>query len=539
MYRDHIRGADTRRNLHAVEYFVNRETRINVERLIMTVFDIESQIRDYDDWRAPYIGRTIKGNFWEEFKFEDALDKDGNTVIVGVHVLEQNTERPNMFDEETETHGLRVYLSVAKEITQTSDDDAIKHSTHGLITNVVGFVSTCSSTTSNWQDHAETRTHCSVVRNPTSIAEYKRILDACTEETGQDYVFRLFQHIKKTDPLYRDEPIYKTKGGWLFLSVSSTELMTILIYGRSYLEFFFAIHYLAERPNFAGILGSKIERYELVIDWPSRKDVKLHLEKIAKLLGYIDLHYFYKGFDDYEYSHIKMRAIERLVAQSGISRHLFGLPNKVITASINAAIEEMLAKGNRDYRNAFFQDIEFWFNDYGVDVRAASVIPSGSYLFFSDVMGYLGYAREDGSVYIKGSNGGHKFIGTMEDDGSVFDASGVGVCRIEDDIGVCRAKRYHEDRHRKYYGLWMDENGQIFGDAGQDKVRYLGEAYVLEQAVDQAVDFESYREGANPYIKLTRIKKAPNNSCDKRLGGIALLGYMPINEILDIVNRSK
>jgi hypothetical protein len=154
-------------------------------------------------------------------------------------------------------------------------------------------------------------------------------------------------------------------------------------------------------------------------------------------------------------------------------------------------------------------------------------------------MSYLGYAREDGSVYIKGSNGGHKFIGTMEDDGSVFDASGVGICRIEDDIGVCRAKRYHEDRRGKYYGLWMDENGQIFVDVGQDKVRYLGEAYVLEQAVDQAVDFESYREGANPYIKLTRIKKEPKNFCDKRLGGIALLGYLPINEILAIANKCK
>lgn len=505
----------------------------------MTVFDIESQLRDYDDWRAPYIGRTIKGNFWEEFKLEKVLDKDGKAMIVGVHVLESNTERPNMFDEETTTHRLEVCLSIAKEITQTSDDNAIKHSTYGLITNVVGYVSTRFSTTSNWQDHSKTRAFRSVVHNATSIAEYKRILDACTEDAGECFIFRLFQHIKKTDPLYRDEPIYKTKGGWLFLSVSSTELMTILIYGRSYLEFFFAIHYLAERPNFAGILGSKIERYELVIDWPSRKDVKLHLEKIAKLLGYIDLHYFYKGFDDYEYSHIKMKAINRLVAQSGISRHLFGLPNKVITASINAAIDEILAKGSRDYRNEFFQGSEFAFNGYGIDVRAVKTIPPGSYFFFSDVMGYLGYAREDGSVYIKTSNGGHKYIGAMEDDGSVFNASGVSVCRIEDNLGVCRAKRYHEDRRGKYYGLWMDENGQIFVDVGQDKVRYLGEAYVLEQAVDQAVDFESYREGANPYIKLTRIKKEPKNFCDKRLGGIALLGYLPINEILAIANKCK
>jgi hypothetical protein len=305
------------------------------------------------------------------------------------------------------------------------------------------------------------------------------------------------------------------------------------------LEFFFAIHYLAEKPNFAELLGSKIKRYELVIDWPLRKDVKLHLEKIAKLLGYIDLHCFYKGFDDYEYSHIKMKAINRLVAQSGISRHLFGLPNKVITASINAAIEEMLAKGSRDYRNAFFQDTEFWFNDYGVDVRAVSAIPLGSYLFFSDVMSYLGYAREDGSVYIKSSNGGHKFIGTMEDDGSVFNTSGVCVCRIEDNVGVCRARRYHENSYgKKYYGLWIDENGRILWDAEQGKVKYLGEVYVLEQTQD----FDQYRDDVTPYIKLSRIKKEPNITCDKRLGGIALLGYLPLNEICDIVdecNKSK
>lgn len=502
----------------------------------MTVFDIESQLRDYDDWRAPYIGRTIKGNFWEEFKLEEVLYKDGKAVIVGVHVLESNTESPNMFDEETTTHGLKVCLSVAKENTQTSDDNAIKHSTYGLITNVVGYVSTRFSTTSNWQDHSETRFFRSVVHNATSIEEYKRILDACTEETGQDYVFRLFQHIKKSDPSYRDEPIYKTKGGWLFLSVSSIELMTILLYGRSYLEFFFAIHYLAEKPNFAEILGSKIERYELVIDWSFRKNVKLHLDKIAMLLGYINLHSFYKAFDDYEYSHIKTRAIERLVAQSGISRHLFGLPNKVINASINAAIEEMLAKGRRDYRNAFFQDTEFSFNDHGVDARAARAIPLGSYFFFSDVMGYLGYAREDGSVYIKSSNGGHKFIGTMEDDGSVFNTSGVCVCRIEDNVGVCRARRYHENSYgKKYYGLWIDENGRILWDAEQGKVKYLGEVYVLEQTQD----FDQYRDDVTPYIKLSRIKKEPNITCDKRLGGIALLGYLPINEILAIANKCK
>ena len=133
-------------------------------------FDIESQIRDYDDWRAPYIGRTIKGNFWEEFKLEKVLDKDGKDEIVGVHILESNTERPNMFDEETTTHGLEVCLSVAKEITQTNDDNAIKHSTYGLITNVVGYVSTRFSTTSNLHDHSETSFSRIVVHNATSIA---------------------------------------------------------------------------------------------------------------------------------------------------------------------------------------------------------------------------------------------------------------------------------------------------------------------------------------------------------------------------------
>ena len=79
----------------------------------------------------------------------------------------------------------------------------------------------------------------------------------------------------------------------------------------------------------------------------------------------------------------------------------------------------------------------------------------------------------------------------------------------------------------------MDETGLVLGDAEQGKVRYLGEAYVWKQAMDF---------GSQPYITLPRIKKKPNNSNDKRLGGIALLGYLPLNEICDIVdecNKSK
>lgn len=508
----------------------------------MTTFERECLIKEYTDWRAPYIGRVPAGNFWDVFK--KVYDDNHNYVVAGVYIFESTTEEPNPYDIETSTHSLTVYFN-----TKT---DSLNR---GLINKIVGAVYTHFYTSSNWHDIKESKHSAHCVKTPEAIESYKKLLDACTNETGEDYVLNLFRHIKASSQDFKEEPIYKLKdgNGWSFYGVGSRELCKYLRYARSYLEFFFAIHYLAELRDFFDVFDLqcfhfnkkdcesyifKKEEFDKSYISSRSKALKAHLDKVETLLGYINLRFFYDGFDDCDYSLLKWLSVERLEIRSGIARHLFGLPNKVITASINAAIEEMQAKGRRDYRNAFLQDTEFSFNDYGVDVRAISAIPLGSYFFFSDVMGYLGYAREDGSVYIKESKGGHKFIGTMEDDGSVFNASGVSVCRIEDNLGVCRAKRYHEDRHGKYYGIWMDENGQIFGDTAQGEVRYLGEAYVWEQEID----FESYRDDANPYIKLTRIKKGANNSCDKRLGGIALLGYLPINEILDIAdkcNKSK
>ena len=46
--------------------------------------------------------------------------------------------------------------------------------------------------------------------------------------------------------------------GWMFKSVTSHELVTILLYARSYLEFFFAIRYLAEMKVFVDVLHSDV-----------------------------------------------------------------------------------------------------------------------------------------------------------------------------------------------------------------------------------------------------------------------------------------
>ena len=498
-----------------------------------TKFEEDCQIRDYSDWRAPYIGRIANDKFWEIFE-DKIIDSDEcDNVLAGRHIFESITKEPNIYDSSTRTHSLTVYFSALKESDKNKPiarRRGNRPSTYGLITKIVGCLHTHTFTTSNWQDHAESRDSFYCVKDAESIKQYKEILDSCTEETGQDYVFRLFQYIKKIDSRYSDKPIYKIQDGWLFNSVTSHELMTTLLYARSYLELFLSIHYLVEMPTFANIFGyKKIDENEMMIDWQRCSILKRHLDNVMEMLGYIDLRFFYQGFDDFEYTESKRRAIDRLVARCGIAQHLFGLPNIVIRSSIQAAINEKLSNGARKYHSDFIQVQKP--NLCGMTIDS---IPLDSYLFFSDVMDYLGYAREDGSVYIKESYGKHKFIGTMEDDGSVFNASGVCVCKIEDNIGICRAKRYHENSYgKKYYGLWMDETGLVLGDAEQGKVRYLGEAYVWKQAMDF---------GSQPYITLTRIKKKPNNFNDKRLGGIALLGYLPLNEICDIVdecNKSK
>ena len=75
----------------------------------MTTFERECLIKEYTDWRAPYIGRVPAGNFWDVFK--KVYDDNHKYVVAGVYIFESTTEEPNPYDIETSTHSLTVYCN--------------------------------------------------------------------------------------------------------------------------------------------------------------------------------------------------------------------------------------------------------------------------------------------------------------------------------------------------------------------------------------------------------------------------------------------
>lgn len=522
----------------------------------MTTYEMYCQIRDYDDWRAPYIGRAPSGKFWDYF--EKVFDKENN-VIAGEHVFSTERDEPNEYDVTITTHSLTVYFSAAKE--------GVKPSTDGLITKIVGCVHEHFHTTSNWQDHAETKDHDFFVSDEKSINEYKKILDLCTITIGDDYVFNLFLHIKKANAKYFDEPIYMLNNGWMFKSVTSHELVTILLYARSYLEFFFAIRYLAEMKVFVDVLHSDVLHSEgrqleyflrppcmtpspgkipLPKAWrdTSFPQLETHLNTISELLGYISLSCFYEGYD--EYPIIKQMALNRLMRQSGIARYIFDMPDPVVGCGIHAMMEVKLSKGKHDYRRAFTEEEK---KDYWLDVSGlfpqdgdgyvdANIVPKDSWFFFSDVMDFLGYATIDGFVYSNKRvaytgcrQRDHELIGKMRDDGSIEDSAGHLICAVDDNVGV-QCFNY-SNCHKKHYCLWVDEMGHVLGDSDKREIKYLGSVYVWRPPISDGLspDDDPWGYSGRCDIKLTKIQKISNGTIDKRLAGIVLLGYLSKGEI--------
>ena len=533
----------------------------------MTTYEAHCQIRNYDDWRAPYIGRAPGDKFWDYF--EKVLDKENN-VIAGKHIFSTQTYEPNEYDVTTTTHSLTVYFSVAKE--------GIKPSTNGLITKIVGYIHTHFHTTSNWQDHAETKDSDFFVSDEKSINEYKKILNLCTITIGDDYVFNLFQHIKKVNAKYSDEPIYMLNNGWMFRSVTSHELVTILLYARSYLEFFFAIRFLAEMKVFAEVLHSDVlhsrsqleyilrpsspcmtlspDKIPLPRAWQdtSFPQLETHLNTISEILGYISLSCFYEGYDEYNYPIIKQMALNRLMRQSGIARYIFDMPDPVVGCGIHAMMEVKLSKGKHDYRRAFIEEAK---RDYWLDVSGlfpqdedgcvdANSIPKDSWFFFSDVMNFLGYSTTDGFVYSNKRiaytgcrQRDHELMGKMRDDGSIEDSTGKLICAIDDNVGV-QCFNY-SNLHKKRYCLWVDEMGHVLGGSDKREIKYLGEVYVWRPPISDGLshDDDPWGDSTRYDIKLTKIQKLSNGTIDKRLAGIVLLGYLSKGDIEKMYGKYK
>ena len=135
-------------------------------------------ISTYDDWRIPYVGRTINEKFWT--KFDKRIRKIGNKVrAYGCHILESTFEQENDYDDESTCHSLCV--------------DFVSGSNPLIIESIVGSRQRHWHTNSNWQDHAEWRD--TEWFNPNDIPIYKSILDETTApaffEIGHDYVLKL------------------------------------------------------------------------------------------------------------------------------------------------------------------------------------------------------------------------------------------------------------------------------------------------------------------------------------------------------------
>ena len=188
-------------------------------------------IKDYDDWRIPFIGRRVNEKFWEKFQKQDDLLKDDPCAYL---CLEKTGEALNRHDSEYHLHSLKVYLEKEKN----GDGFVIK--------SLLGCHYTLFSTDSNWRDMHER--HQTYYVCPDDIEKYIEILDPCTEEIydekWHDFILGLFLLVKSTDNRFANYPIEKNSYGYfIFAGVHSAQMAKLLSYSQLFLEPFFVPHY--------------------------------------------------------------------------------------------------------------------------------------------------------------------------------------------------------------------------------------------------------------------------------------------------------
>ena len=450
-------------------------------------------IKDYDDWRIPFIGRRVKENFWEKFQKQGDLLKDDLCAYL---CLEETQEDLNWADSEYRLHSLKVYFEKEK----MGDGFVIK--------SLLGCHYTCFSTTSNWQDHHERRETYYV--SPEDFEKYIEILDPCTEEiyyeTWHDFIFGLFLLVKSTDKRFANCPIEKNSHGYfIFAGIHSAQMAKLLSYSRLFLEPFFAPHYARLIPLFSGLI------------------CEYNIDAISALLGRIDLNSFVGGTKDL--TACKNRAFSRMMDRLPIACDLFEMAPKSMAAYLEMRYGERTSREKHDLNEKAI--IGKLTKEHFANQIDARNIPLESLFYFTLDLNLKGFVTPDGSAFLISSRwpflpDSAKPIGKTLSDGTVIDSAGRALCQIKNNEikpGHYEGSLYNQPFH---FCCRIDDDGMIILD---EKV--IGFAYAEKKNSPRRngqIELET--------LSLDTSSRRTSQASDARLSGLALFGYLPTGFLL-------
>ena len=457
----------------------------------------------YDDWRIPFIGRTVNESFWK--KFSRTFYKDGfKEQIRSTWTIDSTCEAENAYDTNSTYHTLTVNF--------------VPGSNPLVIESIIGTRSREWHTTSNWQDHAESRYHERF--DPADIPLYEQTLNETTVPAyfgiSHDYVLELFKKAKTHRRLLKNAPIYRNEDKtWSLDGLESSLVVKILAYARFFPEFFFAFKYMSSLPPFNQLIDTR----------------KIFAKYIPAVLSSVDLNSFYWGFSkELTREVIWQSAYERLTSQCGVFADLLSMPVKMIRSMIEVQAETRLKAKPEDYCEAPFAN-------YNVRVKYydASAIPDGTLFYFAWDSLPLGMVTPDGTVYewAGGLKTGlvdtktlqyfiqNKKIGSINDKREAVDPDGNVVCRIDYNTGIAEPR----DRFTRYsdpkFTLRIDDDGYVLH--GQQYKGYVRRAKVTPEVRNE--------DTSDDCFKLEPFGRNDLEKSDKRLAGLAFFGYVPREDL--------
>ena len=466
---------------------------MNEDGILCTREEDLLHIKDYDDWRIPFIGRRVKENFWEKFQKQDDLLKDDPCAYL---CLEKTGEALNRHDSEYHLHSLKVYL----ERENKGDGFVIK--------SLLGCHYTLFSTDSNWRDMHER--HQTYYVSPDDIEKYIEILDPCTEEiydeTWHDFILGLFLLVKSTDNRFANCPIEKNSYGYfIFAGIHSAQMAKLLSYSRLFLEPFFAPHYARSLSLFSGLICEH------------------DIEAISALLGRIDLNCFLGGAK--ELTACKSRAFSRMMDRLPIACDLFKMTPQSMVAYLEMRYDERISRGKHDFsEKAIIGKLTKESFASQIDARN---IPLELLFYFTLDLKLKGFVTPDGSAFLIGSRrpflpDSAKPIGKTLNDGTVIDSAGRALCQIKNNEikpGYYEGSLFNQPFN---FCCRIDDDGMIILD---DKV--IGFAYAEKENSPRCngqIELET--------LSLDTGSRHTDQASDARLSGLALFGYLPAGFLL-------
>ena len=463
-------------------------------------------ICSYGDWRIPFIGRTVNESFWKKF---DRLicEENYRKQIRSTWTIDSTVEERNAYDTNSTSHTLTVNF--------------VPESNPLIIESIVGKRCTDWSTSSNWQDHAESRHRERF--DPADIPLYEKTLNETTVPAyfgiSHDYVLELFKKAKTHRRLLKSAQIIRNEDKtWTFDGLESSLVVKILAYAKVFPEFFFAFKYMCSLSPFNQLIDTRMS----------------YAKHIPAVLSHVKHFDFYRGFSkELSQQAIWQTAYDRLAGQCGVFADLLSMPMKMVRSMIEIQAEARLKAEPEDYCKAPFANYNVRVANY-----CANAIPDGTLFYFAWDSLPLGMVTPDGTVYEWGGELKtglvststipwryvlqNKKLGSINDKREAVDPDGTVVCRIDYNTGISKPR----DRYTRYtdppkFTLMIDDDGYILN--GRLYKGYVRRAKVTPEAWA--------KEASDDLFKLEPFGKNGLAKNDKRLAGLAFFGYVPREDL--------